>query len=160
MKEYSLFWIKPDVFLPLQSRDEYDQLKKDLPINPYDFIDDIKIRLKDNVLEIIEEKECIITEDIARIHYAEHEWKWSELHKEFQLDFLIRFMTSWKSYWIVFYGDDAIKKWREILVDIRDKYLVDRKKARLNMTHASDSFESANREIMLHFPEFKNTIID
>jgi nucleoside diphosphate kinase len=71
-------------------------------------------------------------------------------------EWLIDFMTSWKSYWFIFYWEEAIKKWRELLVEIRDEYLVDRKLARYNMTHASDSIESANKEIMLHFPESKH----
>lgn len=37
---------------------------------------------------------------------------------------------------------------------MREKYLVDRKKARYNMTHASDSPDGAKEEILLHFPEF------
>ena len=64
-------------------------------------------------------------------------------------------MVSDYSYWIIFYGENAIKIWREILKEIRIKYLENPQTARYNMTHASDSVESANREIKLHFPDFK-----
>lgn len=56
---------------------------------------------------------------------------------------------------MVVYGDDAIRKGREALVEMREAYLLDRKKARYNMTHASDSPDGAKEEILLHFPEFR-----
>ena len=148
MKQYSLFWIKPDVYSPNNTRDEYDKLKKNLPKNPYDFINYVISQLKENDFEIVEEKECILDYETAEKHYEEHK------HNGWDFEWLIDFMTSWKSYWIIFYWEDAIIKWREILTGIREEYLV-YVKCRRNMTHASDSIESANKEIMLHFPESK-----
>lgn len=40
------------------------------------------------------------------------------------------------------------------MVEIREEYLVDRKKARFNMSHASGSAEGAKAEILLHFKDF------
>ncbi len=162
MKEYSLFWIKPDVYNPKQQRDEHNKLKKDLPENPYDFISIVKDWLKNHDLEIIAEKETIMSYDLAELHYEEHKLIRASFPKERSFEWLIEFMISWNIYWIIFYWEDAIKKWREFLYDLRWEYLYDIK-ARMNMTHAADSIESANREIELHFPEladkYKNTIL-
>lgn len=152
MKEYSLFWIKPDAYRPLEIRSQNDALKKPL-IAIKDFINYVKFRLEEKKLEIIEEKEYILSPEIAWKHYEEFIWVFDEKYNEYKFDFLLKHMTSWKSYWIIFYWENAIKKWREVLINIRDEFLENRKMARLNMTHASDSFESAKREILLHFPE-------
>lgn len=154
MKEYSLFWIKPDAYRPNDIRSENDALKKPLP-NIEDFINYVKSSLREEWLEIITEKETILSSEIAWKHYEEHFWVWCDVFKENKFDFLVKQMTSWKSYWIVFAWENSIKKWREVLVNIREEFLVDRKKARLNMTHASDSIESANKEILLHFPDLE-----
>lgn len=157
MKEYSLFWIKPEAYNPLDTRSENDALKKPL-LNIKKFINYIKSSLEKEWLEIITEKETTLSSEIAWKHYEEHFWIWCNVFNENKFDFLVNQMTSGKSYWIVFSWKNAIKKWREVLINIRDEFLIDRKKARLNMTHASDSIESANREILLHFPELQTII--
>lgn len=155
MKEYSLFWIKPETYSPMQERSGGDVLKKALPENTYEFIEYVKKSLINCELDIIKEKEWILTKEIAGKHYEEFKWVWCDTFNEDKFEFLLKYMTSWKSYWIVFHWEGAVKKWREVLVSIRDEYLENRKMARLNMTHASDSIESAKREICLHFPDFK-----
>lgn len=157
MKEYSLFWIKPDAFNPNNPRSEYDKLKKDLPENPYDFISYVISRLKDNDFEIVKEKEYKLDIETAERHYEEHRNSFSPVFKERTFDTLVEYMASGNSYWIIFYWEDAVKKGREILSDIRNEYLVI-PKCRYNMTHAADSIESANREIMIHFPEITSKL--
>jgi nucleoside diphosphate kinase len=154
MKQYSLFWVKPDVFYDRDlPREAWSELKIDLP-SPEDFIDEIKSSLIARWLKIETEKRLILSQDIAREHYAEHSWVYDIKSRLSKQDFLVEFMTSWLSHWIVFSWYDAIKIGREILKEIRTKYLVDTWSARYNMTHASDSIESATKEIRLHFPEF------
>ena len=156
MKEYSysLFWIKPDVYRPKEHRDNWDVLHKKLPDNPNDFIAFVKKSLTDEGLIIDAEKETELSKEIAGKHYEEFEWVWCDIFNENKFDFLLDYMTSWKSYWIVFSWNNAIKKGREVLINIREEYFLNRKKSRLNLTHASDSIESAQQEIHLHFPDF------
>lgn len=163
MKEYTIFWIKPDVYIPREERDNFDKLTKELPENPLEFINIVKDSLTKQGLELVAEKETTLTYELAEEHYEEHKNNVNPNFNERSFEWLIEFMISWKTYWMIFYWEDAIKKARKFLYEIREEYLVDRKVARRNMTHAADSIESANREIDLHFPElkwvFKNTII-
>ncbi|MDD2870596.1 MAG: nucleoside-diphosphate kinase [Candidatus Gracilibacteria bacterium] len=152
MKQYSLFGIKPDAFNPLQTRDENNKLRKALPENPYDFVELVKNKLKEKDLEIINEREYRLNYETSEKHYIEHKNNTNSNFTKDSFEGLLQFMISGKSYWIIFYGEDAIKKGRQILTDIRQEYLVN-PKCRYNMTHAADSIESANREIMIHFPE-------
>jgi nucleoside diphosphate kinase len=77
--------------------------------------------------------------------------KWDESYQMDKWDFLVGYLSSGLSHWFISEGEDAIRLGREVIIEIREKYLVDRKTARYNMTHASDSVESAEREIGLHF---------
>ena len=148
MNQYSLFWIKPDAFYDNQDwRKDTDTLRIPLP-GSEDFIQEIRDALRAQNLEIAAEKRYRVSEEIAWMHYDEHRWKVEKFN------FLLGHMTSGDSYWIVFYGEDAVVKGRQILADIRNKYLLDAKWAYHNMTHASDSEASARREIQLHFPDF------
>lgn len=155
MKQYSLFWIKPDVFYDKSvKREAGSELKLDLP-TPEEFIQEIKSNLLNAWFDILDERKYFPTKEIAWLHYKEHFWVFTDWYKESKYDFLVNFMTSWPSYWIIFYWEDAIKKWREILKEIRNKYLSTPQLARCNMTHASDNPEWAIEEIKLHFPDFK-----
>ena len=105
-------------------------------------------------LEIIELKMITATRDMAKNHYKEHEGK----------DFfegLINYLTEDKICAIILKGEKAIEVVRKIngdkdpvkaeLASIRGKYTLDKTK---NLVHASDSTESAQREIKIWFPEF------
>jgi nucleoside-diphosphate kinase len=111
--------------------------------------------LLENSFEIIAEKKYQVSREIAWRHYEEHIWKFKPWYEESVYDFTRRYLSSWYSYWIVFYWENAVVKWREILTEIRTKYLVNPKVARYNMTHASDSEAGAKREIQIHFPDFE-----
>ena len=153
MLEYSLFWLKPDVFDRDSEREEWSKLKIALP-KAEDFIEEIKQNLRERGLEIIKEKKALVSRETALAHYEEHSQVFDIKDKISKQEFLARYMTSDNSYWIIFYGENAIKVWREVLKEIRNKYLETPQLARKNMTHASDSVESATREIKLHFSEF------
>ena len=154
MKQYSLFWIKPDVFYDVSTpREAGSELKLTLP-SPDVFITEVKENLLSAGFEILDERKYFPSREIAGKHYKEHFWVFTNGYAESKFDFLVNFMTSWPSYWIVFYGDDAIVRGRSILKEIRNKYLATPQLARCNMTHASDNPEWALEEIQLHFPNF------
>lgn len=156
MLEYSLFWIKPDVFYADKTREEGSELTIPLP-NPEDFINEIISELKKVWLEIKAERKYLVSREIALKHYAEHEFVYDIKSRISKQEFLARYLVSDYSYWIVFYWENAIKLWREILKNIREKYLVNVKTARYNMTHASDNPNWALEEIKLHFPDLRFT---
>lgn len=154
MNQYSLFGIKPDVFADrTQIREAGSELKLELP-TPEDFITEVKDNLLQVGFEILEERKYFPSKEIAGQHYKEHFWVFTNGYAESKFDFLVNFMTSGPSYWIVFYGDDAIVRWRALLKEIRNKYLATPQLARCNMTHASDNEAGALEEIQLHFPNF------
>ena len=154
MKQYSLFWIKPDVFynrnLP---REAGSELKIPLP-SAEEFIAEIIGELKNAWLEILKEKKYKVSREIALKHYAEHDMVYDIKDRISKQEFLARYLVTDFSYWIIFYWENAIKLWREILKNIREKYLLNVKLARYNMTHASDNEAWALEEIKLHFREF------
>lgn len=155
MIETSLIWIKPDVFYDKSIlREEWSELNIDLPL-PTVFIFRIIDEINNRWLVILNQKSYIVPGEIARDHYAEHKWKFDENYQEYKQDFLVRYLTSWLSHWIIFSWEKAIVQWREIIKSIRELYLVTPNLARYNMTHASDSEVAANREIELHFPDFE-----
>lgn len=157
MKQYSLFWIKPDVFYDKNhKREAGSELKNPLP-EPELFIEEVKKSLVSAGFEILDERKYSPDREIAWAHYKEHFWVFTEWYTESKYDFLVNFMTSGPSYWIVFYWDDAVLRGREILKTIREKYLLTPKLARCNMTHASDNEAWAREEIQLHFPNFTFT---
>lgn len=155
MKQYSLFWIKPDAFYErITPREVGSELKFELP-EPEKFINEVKQNLVQAWFEILDERKYFPSKEIAGQHYKEHFWIFTQGYKESKYDFLVKYITSGPSYWIVFYWEDAIVGWREILKTIREKYLLTPKLARCNMTHASDNEAWAREEIQLHFPDFK-----
>ena len=104
-------------------------------------------------LEIVAFKMIRATNDIAKNHYFEHEGK------DFFED-LISYVTEGKICAMILMGEKAIDVVRKIngdkdptkaeLGSIRGQYALDRTR---NLVHASDNTESAEREIMLWFPE-------
>lgn len=105
-------------------------------------------------LEIVALKMITATNDIAKKHYAEHEGK--EFFEE-----LISYVTEGKICAMILMGEKAIDVVRKIngdkdptkaeLGSIRGQYALDKTR---NLVHASDNSESAEREIMIWFPEF------
>ncbi|MGM0507569.1 MAG: nucleoside-diphosphate kinase [Fusobacteriota bacterium] len=104
-------------------------------------------------VKIIGMKMMKITEKLAKKHYAEH------IGKDF-FDELIAFITSGPVIAMVMEGEDIINIIRKIVGDttpgdakigtIRGDYVLD---VGHNIIHASDSLESAKREINLFFNE-------
>jgi len=104
-------------------------------------------------LEIVALKMITATVDIARKHYSEHEGR--EYFEK-----LINYITEGKICAMVLMGEKAVEVARKIngdkdpvkaeLGSIRGKFAIDKTK---NLVHASDSIESAEREIAIWFPE-------
>jgi nucleoside-diphosphate kinase len=116
---------------------------------------DILKRYEDEGLKIVAAKVMQMDKKIAAIHYAEH------VEKSFYPD-LVEFMTSAPLMALVIGGDNAISKVREINGatnpakaaegTIRKLYAESVTK---NAVHASDSPESAAREIKIFFSEIE-----
>ncbi len=95
----------------------------------------------------------MMTDDIAAKHYAEH------VGKDFYPQ-LVDFMKSGPIVALVIEGDGAVAEWRAMMgptnpVDaapgtIRGDFATN---TRANVTHGSDSLQSAQREIAIFFPE-------
>ncbi|MCL7415153.1 MAG: nucleoside-diphosphate kinase [ANME-2 cluster archaeon] len=110
-------------------------------------------RIEKRGLKIVALKMYTITEDVARAHYGEHEGK-----PFFQS--LIDFITSGPSVSMVVEGKESVKVMRSIVGStnpleaapgtIRGDLSLDMGR---NIIHASDSIESANREMAIHFDE-------
>jgi nucleoside-diphosphate kinase len=104
-------------------------------------------------LEIVALKMIRATNDMAKKHYFEHEGK--EFFEE-----LINYVTEGKICAMILVGEKAIDVVRKIngdkdptkaeLGSIRGMYALDKTR---NLVHASDNTESAEREIMIWFPE-------
>lgn len=116
---------------------------------------DILKRYEDEGLKIVAAKVMQMDKKIAAIHYAEH------VEKPFYPD-LVEFMTSAPLMALVLGGENAISKVREINGatnpakaaegTIRKLYAESVTK---NAVHASDSPESAAREIKIFFSEIE-----
>ena len=123
--------------------------------------DAVKRRLKGEILtrfekrglKVIAAKTLMISEDLAKTHYGEHS------DKPFFND-LISYITSGPVFAMVLEGDDVISLVRKMvgatnpkeadIGTIRGDYGIDTGR---NIVHASDSEESAQREINLFFDE-------
>jgi len=136
MKQQSLIIIKPDA------------VRRKL-------IGNIITRFEENELNIEALKMLQISRDLAELHYAEHKGK------EFYPN-LIEFITSGKAVVMILEGEDAIPFIRELVGatnpaeakegtirgDFRENPV---QSVTENMVHASDSPQSAEREIKLFF---------
>lgn len=104
-------------------------------------------------LEIVALKMMTATKESAEKHYSEH------VSKNF-FEELINYITEGKICAIILMGEKAVDVVRKINGDkdptkaeigsIRGKYTLDKTQ---NLVHASDSSESAEREITIWFPE-------
>jgi len=149
--ERTVVGIKPDAFSPWSEREKGSELRVPLPKNPQDFIDELVEGLMWEWLQIIDQHSKICSEELAREHYAEFADSFSEDYGENKQDFLAKYMTSGTSYWLLCEWPEAVKKWRNAIAGIREKYLLTPWKARYNMTHWSGNIEEANIEEELHF---------
>ena len=114
---------------------------------------EIIARFERKGLRIVALKHMVVTEDLARRHYAEHEGKpfFGEL---------VEFITSGPIVAMVLEGTDAIRAARQVIGatnpleaapgSVRGDFAVEVGK---NMVHGSDSPESGQREAGLFFPE-------
>lgn len=113
----------------------------------------ILTRFEKRGLKVIAAKTLMISEDLAKTHYGEHS------DKPFFND-LISYITSGPVFAMVLEGDDVISLVRKMvgatnpkeadIGTIRGDYGIDTGR---NIVHASDSEESAQREINLFFDE-------
>lgn len=104
-------------------------------------------------LEVVALKMITATKDNAKKHYSEHEGK--EFFEE-----LINYVTEGKMCAMILMGEKAVDLVRKIngdkdptkaeLGSIRGKFTIDKTQ---NLVHASDSPESAEREIAIWFQE-------
>jgi len=110
-------------------------------------------RFEQRGFKLVAAKTMIISDDLAKTHYGEHEGK------PF-FDDLISYITSGPVFAMVLEGDDVISLVRKMVGatnpkeadvgTIRGDYAIDTGR---NIVHASDSQESAEREIKLFFDE-------
>lgn len=122
--------------------------------------DAVERNLIGKVLEVYEKENLVvkhmkmdrISKDFAKIHYSEHKGK------DF-FDSLINYITRGKLVALVLEGENAISKIRAIngsvncendsILTIRRRFAISKTE---NTVHASDSTDSAKREIELWFP--------
>ena len=114
---------------------------------------EILTRFEKRGLKVIAATTLMISEDLAKTHYGEHS------DKPFFND-LISYITSGPVFAMVLEGDDVISLVRKMvgatnpkeadIGTIRGDYGIDTGR---NIVHASDSEESAQREINLFFDE-------
>ena len=141
--EQTVVILKPDVFIK-EERDEYSQLKKELPDGDI-FINYVKEKISNLDLKIVEERKEILSEEVVAIHYQEHKNNSDEFNG------LLKSMTSWPSYLMLIEWENTQKIIRALIMEIREEFLVTPKVARRNMTHASWNLEEAKFEAELHF---------
>ena len=114
---------------------------------------EIIARFERKGLKIIAAKYMVVSEDLAKQHYAEH------VERPFFGE-LVSFITSGPIIALVFEGDEAIKAARQVIGatnpleattgSIRGDFAI---AVGTNMVHGSDSPESGIREAALFFPE-------
>ncbi|OED29657.1 nucleoside-diphosphate kinase [Methanosphaera sp. WGK6] len=114
---------------------------------------EILTRFEKRGLKVVAAKTLMISDDLAKTHYGEHS------EKPFFGD-LISYITSGPVFAMVLEGDDVISLVRKMvgatnpkeadIGTIRGDYAIDMGR---NIIHASDSEESAEREINLFFDE-------
>jgi nucleoside-diphosphate kinase len=114
-------------------------------------IGEIVSRIEQKGLRIVAMQMCMITDDVARRHYAEH------VEKDF-FKFLIDFITSSPVVCMVVEGENAVAAMRTMsgatdpkdasVGTIRGDFGLD---VGRNIIHTADSLESAEREIAIHF---------
>jgi nucleoside-diphosphate kinase len=114
---------------------------------------EIIARFERKGLRIVAAQHMVVTEDLAKRHYAEHDGKpfFGEL---------VEFITSGPLMALVFEGDEAIRAARQVIGatnpleaapgSVRGDFAI---AVGQNMVHGSDSPESGQREAALFFPD-------
>jgi nucleoside-diphosphate kinase len=114
---------------------------------------EIIARFERKGLKIVAAKHMVVTDELAKRHYAEHEGKpfFGEL---------VEFITSGPLMALVFEGQEAIRSARQVIGatnpleaapgSIRGDFAIE---VGQNMVHGSDSPESGQREASLFFPD-------
>ena len=114
---------------------------------------EIIARFERKGLKIVAMRHMVVTEDLAKQHYAEHDGKpfFGEL---------VEFITSGPIVAMVLEGDQAITAARQVIGatnpieaapgSIRGDFALE---VQNNIVHGSDSPESAEREVKLFFPD-------
>jgi nucleoside diphosphate kinase len=110
MYQYSLIGIKPDAFSPDSPREPGSELRKDLPRNPQDFVNEFAERLRERRLRIVAVKERVLDRITAALHYQEHKGVFDNNYGVDKHDFLVGYLTSGLSRFMVVYGDNAVLK--------------------------------------------------
>lgn len=116
-------------------------------------IEEVKRRLEEAGLEIVEERFVCYDKQSADKHYAEH------IGKDFYPK-LLEYITSDKAYGMIVEGENAIEKIRAIAGSTKDPaqgtirhdiplMLGIERRVTQNVVHSSDSEESARREIAI-----------
>lgn len=110
-------------------------------------------RFEEKGFNLVATKFEVMNEDVARMHYVEH------LDKPFYGS-LVEFITSGPVFCMVIEGENVVELSRIMIGatnplamipgTIRGDYSANLSK---NIIHGSDSVESANREISIHFPD-------
>lgn len=96
---------------------------------------------------IIDKKEWLISEEIAKKHYEE-----KKDHPLF--NDVVKYISSDISLILSIEWEEAILKIRKIALNMREKYIWNRSKL-YNLIHSSDSLHESNREHQIHFNEEK-----
>lgn len=135
--------LKPDVFIR-EERDEYSQLKKELPGSEI-FVEYVKNKISDLDLEIVQERKEQFSEEIVIKHYKEHK------NNHAKINSIINNMTFWPSCLLLIEWINSQEIMRNLTLKIREKFLQTPKVARRNMIHASANLEEAQYEAELHF---------
>lgn len=141
--EQTVVIIKPDVFV-LEERDEYSQLKKELP-SPEEFIKYVLEKISEINLNIWKQRKEQLSHEIVAQHYKEHKDNVAKFNS------ILWNMTFGPSYLICVEWINAQKLIRDLIREIRAEFLATPKVARRNMIHASANLEEAQDEVKLHF---------
>jgi nucleoside-diphosphate kinase len=96
---------------------------------------------EDKGMDLIDIRTLEARKDILEEHYIEH------VEKDFYND-LVKFMSSGAIVVMIWHGENAVSKGRDIAMQVRLKYGTS---TRNNVIHASDSITSTNREMKLWF---------
>lgn len=141
--EQTVVIIKPDVFV-IQERDEYSQLKKELPTAEL-FIEYVQWKINSLDLTVINERKEQLSREIVAEHYKEHKDNIAKFNS------ILGNMTFWPSYLMLVEWENAQELGRNMTLEIREEFLATPKVARRNMIHASANLEEAKDEVKLHF---------
>jgi nucleoside diphosphate kinase len=141
--EQTVIIIKPDVFV-IEKRDEYSQLKKELP-EADKFIEFVRGKINSLGLSVINERKEQLSREIVAEHYKEHKDNITKFNS------ILGNMTFWPSYLLLIEWEDSQKLIRTMIEAIREEFLLTPKVSRRNMIHASANLEEAKFESNLHF---------